>query len=270
MVKLYDLSQPLNQETPFWPLYPPFEVKYIKRKAEHGVNAQYIMTANHIGTHLDAPVHFVTNGRTIDQIPLEWLYGPGIIVDVSEVGDLGIITPELFEKNAKVAGGVKDGDILVLFTGFSRYAWYQKPKPKGTADEERYIHMHPGVLKDFADYMIKKKVHLFMVDDPSPDHPLNLPIGRFLPRVYTKVRAAAAKKFGGEDKLAKLFPEDDYQIMHNYPFLYDIIHAENVGGQIEEALNGKKAVRMTIGCFPWLFKGGEAAFARVVGFDFSK
>jgi kynurenine formamidase len=75
-MKLYDLSQPLNQEVPFWPYYPPFEVKYIKRKAEHGVNAQYIMTSNHMGTHLDAPRHFVTAGMTIDEIPLEWLYGP--------------------------------------------------------------------------------------------------------------------------------------------------------------------------------------------------
>ena len=76
-MKIYDLSQPLNEQFPFWPYYPPFEVKYIKRKAEHGVNAQYIMTSNHMGTHLDAPRHFVTNGRTIDEIPVEWLCGPG-------------------------------------------------------------------------------------------------------------------------------------------------------------------------------------------------
>ena len=60
-MKLYDLSQPLNQDVPFWPYYPPFEVKYFKRKSEHGVNAQYIQTSNHMGTHLDAPRHFVTN-----------------------------------------------------------------------------------------------------------------------------------------------------------------------------------------------------------------
>src|SRR5207249_8750291 len=56
-MKLYDLSQPLNERSSFWPYYPPFEAKYIKRKAEHGVNAQYIMTPNHMGTHLDAPRH---------------------------------------------------------------------------------------------------------------------------------------------------------------------------------------------------------------------
>src|SRR6266404_6332364 len=79
-MKIYDLSQPLNERSSFWPYYPPFEVKYIKRKAEHGVNAQYIMTSNHMGTHLDAPRHFVTAGKTIDELPLEWLCGPGVIV----------------------------------------------------------------------------------------------------------------------------------------------------------------------------------------------
>ena len=64
MTKIYDLSQDLNQDCSFWPFYPPFEVKYIKRKSEHGVNAQYIQTSNHMGTHLDAPRHFVTKGKT--------------------------------------------------------------------------------------------------------------------------------------------------------------------------------------------------------------
>jgi arylformamidase len=47
-MKIYDLSQPLNQDVFAWPYYPPFEVKYIKRKSEHGVNAQYIQTSNHM------------------------------------------------------------------------------------------------------------------------------------------------------------------------------------------------------------------------------
>ena len=95
MSKIYDLSQALNADCSFWPFYPPFEVKYFKRKSEHGVNAQYIQTSNHMGTHLDAPRHFVTNGKTIDQIPIEWCYGPGVIVDLSDVlDDLDVFTPE--------------------------------------------------------------------------------------------------------------------------------------------------------------------------------
>jgi len=94
---------------------------------------------------------------------------------------------------------------------------------------------------------------------------MNLPIGRFLPRVSTKVRAAAEKKFGKEN-IDTLFPDSDYQVTHNVLFPRDCIHIENIGGQIEEVLGGKKAFRTTIGCFPWLFKGGEAAFARTVAF----
>ena len=105
-MKIYDLSQPLNEQFPFWPYYPPFEVKYIKRKAEHGVNAQYIMTSNHMGTHLDAPRHFVTNGRTIDEIPVEWLCGPGVIVNLSdEMDELDLYTPKMIEDRAEVRKG---------------------------------------------------------------------------------------------------------------------------------------------------------------------
>ena len=113
-MKIYDLSQPLNEQFPFWPYYPPFEVKYIKRKAEHGVNAQYIMTSNHMGTHLDAPRHFVTNGRTIDEIPVEWLCGPGVIVNLSDAMDeLDLYTPKMIEDRAEV----RKSDLLYLHTG---------------------------------------------------------------------------------------------------------------------------------------------------------
>nr|MBA3969251.1 cyclase family protein [Gemmatimonadota bacterium] len=118
-MRTYDLSQPLNEQAPFWPYYPPFEVKYIKRKAEHGVNAQYIQTSNHMGTHLDAPRHFVTNGMTIDQIPMSWLCGPGVIVDLTdEMDELAVYTPEMIESRVEI----RNGDILLLHTGWHRYA----------------------------------------------------------------------------------------------------------------------------------------------------
>src|SRR3990172_9550135 len=150
MTKIYDLSQDLNQDCSFWPFYPPFEVKYIKRKSEHGVNAQYIQTSNHMGTHLDAPRHFVTKGKTIDQIPIEWCYGPGVIVDLSDVMDeLDVFTPEMLEERADI----REGDILFI---------------------------HPGPHYSICDWLLKKKVHIWGVDMISTDHPMNLPIGRFL------------------------------------------------------------------------------------------
>jgi kynurenine formamidase len=258
-VKLYDLSQPLNQDAPFWPYYPPFEVKYIKRKAEHGVNAQYIQTSNHMGTHLDAPRHFVTGGMTIDEIPLEWLYGPGVVVDLTdEMDELAVYTPEMIEKRIEV----KKGDILFLHTGWHRYGQFGEEP-----DEEKYIHRHPGAHPDIVPWLLDMEIHIWGVDEVSTDHPMNLPIGRFLGKGMhghcDRVAAQTEAKFG-KAKMAELFPDSAYQLTHNALFPHNCMHVENLGGDI--AAPEIQNRRITLGVFPWKFKGGEAAFCRAVAF----
>ncbi|HSA80547.1 MAG TPA: cyclase family protein [Geminicoccaceae bacterium] len=258
-MKIYDLSQPLNQDCSFWPFYPPFEVKYIKRKSEHGVNAQYIQTSNHMGTHLDAPRHFVSNGMTVDQIPMEWLYGPGVIVDLSDqVEELGLFRPEDLEARADI----REGDILFLHTGWHRYSFLEPE-----ADEEKYIHRHPGPHHSICEWLLDKKIHIWGVDMISTDHPMNLPIGRFLGKGglnhCERVRQQCAEKFGA-DKLEELFPPEAYQLTHNALFPHNCMHVENLGGDI--GLKELHNRRITIGVFPWKFKGGEAAFCRAVAF----
>lgn len=256
-MKIYDLSQPLNQDCSFWPFYPPFEVKYIKRKSEHGVNAQYIMTSNHMGTHLDAPRHFVTNGRTIDEIPIEWCWGPGVIVDLSDALDeLDIFTPKMIEDRVEV----REGDILYIHTGWHKYGQFGE-----TPDEEKYIHRHPGPHFEICDWLLKKKIHIWGVDMISTDHPMNLPIGRFLGKGglehWKKVRDKCVAKFG-EARMDELFPDSAYQLTHNALFPHDCMHIENIGGDI--GLTELHNKRLTLGVFPWKFKGGEAAFCRCV------
>jgi kynurenine formamidase len=258
--KIYDLSQNLGLHTQFWPFYPPFEVKYFKRKSEHGVNAQYIKTSLHIGTHLDAPRHFITGGKSIEQIPLTKLYGPGVIVDLrDEMDDLAIYTPEMIEKRVEV----KEGDILVLNTGWHRYA------PDGEKpDEEKYILMHPGPRSDMVQWLLDKKIFVWAVDAVSTDHPMNLPIGRFLGKgtfgQCEKVRKICEEKLGGKEAVDELFPAEHYQLTHNALFPNDCIHAENLGGEIDAPELQNK--RITIGCFPFKFEGGESAFCRMVAF----
>lgn len=257
-MKIYDLSQPLDQDAPFWPFYPPFEVSYIKRKAEHGVNAQYIKTSNHMGTHLDAPRHFITDGRTIDQIPIEWLYGPGVIVDLSdELDELDIFTPKMIEDRVEV----RKGDILLIHTGWHKYAQFGE-----SPDEEKYIHRHPGPHFEIVDWLLEKEIKIWGVDMISTDHPMNLPIGRFLGsgglEQWKKVRAQVEEKFG--DKVDELFPDKAYQLTHNALFPHDCMHVENLGGDIGNPKLHNR--RITLGVFPWLFKGGEAAFCRAVAF----
>jgi kynurenine formamidase len=212
-----------------------------------------------MGTHLDAPRHFVTNGKTIDQLPLEWLYGPGVIVDLSDVLDeLGVFTPEMIEERVDV----QNGDILFINTGWHKYTFLA---PDG--DEEKYILRHPGPHHSIVEWLLDKKIHLWGVDMISTDHPMNLPIGRFLGKGglehWAKVRAQVEKKYGA-DNIDELFPNSAYQLTHNALFPHDCVHVENLGAEIGNPELQNK--RITLGAFPWKFAGGEAAFCRAVAF----
>ena len=70
-VKMYDLTINTNHMTPPWPTYEPLNVKYFKRLAPNGANGMIIKTSNHVGTHLDGPMHFDTGGRDIAALELE-------------------------------------------------------------------------------------------------------------------------------------------------------------------------------------------------------
>ena len=102
----------------------------------------------------------------------------------------------------------------------------------------------------------------------STDHPMNLPIGRFLGKGglehWQKVRAIVEKKFGSSAKVDEMFPAEAYQLTHNALFPHDCIHVENMGGEMGNPVLHNK--RIVLGAFPWNFRGGEAAFCRAVAF----
>lgn len=252
-MRLYDLSIPTGVETPAWPSYEPLQVHYFKRLSFNGANGQIIHSSNHVGTHLDGQRHFVTGGEDIASIPMERLYGPGVIVDLSDIAaDYGIYTSRDIEARAEV----RENDILFIHTGYSRYGWDQPE-----ADEQRYMLRHPGPTREFWQWCRSKGLKLLGVDCGSQDHPMNTKIRDWRPDEAAKADAALRERYG--KGLAELFPPEDYQGMHFQLFPHGILHVECLGGEIDQLLNR----RTTLGVFPWKFAGGEAAFCRVVAFD---
>lgn len=77
------------------------------------------------------------------------------------------------------------------------------------------------------------------------------------------MRAQCEEKFGA-DQIDVLFPDTAYQLTHNALFPHNCVHVENMGGDIGAPELQNR--RLKIGCFPWKFKGGEAAFCRAVAF----
>ena len=252
-LKIYDLTIPLSDKTPAWPTYEPLQVKFFKRLAPNGANGQLVTHSNHVGTHLDGPLHFCTHGSDIGSLKLKnFLVGPGVVVDISDIAeDYGIYT----SKDIMDRADVRKGDILIINTGYHKYG-YDQPQ----ADEVRYMVKHPGPTLEFALWCKEMELKWIGVDCGSADHPMNTKIREWMPAQAKECERYMQAKFG--KGIDDLFPPEDYQLMHVALFPHNLIHAECLGGDIDQLL-GK---RITIGCFPWRWIGGESSISRIVAF----
>lgn len=249
-MKVIDLTIPLGIGTPPWPTYIPLQVQYFKRLAPNGANGQVVTHSNHVGTHLDGEIHFYTPGKDIAQLDMDFLVHEGAIVDLSDVcADYDVYTSKMVEDRVEV----REGDILLIHTGFHHYGWDQP-----TGNEVKYMIQHPGPDREFAEWAKRKKLRWIGVDCGSADHPMNTKIREWMPRQAKECDAHFHKKYG--KSLEEFFSDDKYQLMHIEMFDHGIIHAECVGGDIDLLLNQ----RAVIGCYPWRFVDGESSIARIV------
>jgi kynurenine formamidase len=255
-VEIYDLTQRLSIHTPPWPSYMPLGIQYFKRIAGahmgQGANGQIITTSNHVGTHMDGEIHFHASGRSIGNVPMKEWVGQGVVVDISDqVGDYDLYTPEMLMKKAEI----KKGDILIINTGYNRYAWDQKQ-----SDEVRYFVKHPGPGPGFHKWAIDMKLKWIGVDCGSADHPMNTIIRQWHPARFKEAEEKLMAKYKVKSWDA-YFPQDEYyQVMHIKLFPKKIVHAENLGGDINK-LSNKRA---WIGCFPLRGIELESAMCRIV------
>jgi len=87
---LYDISLTISEDFPTWPGDPPIELKMISQIDKGDLaNVTHLSAPVHMGTHVDAPDHFLNNGNTVEDIPLDNLVGPVLVL---EVPSLEVIT----------------------------------------------------------------------------------------------------------------------------------------------------------------------------------
>lgn len=86
MSKIIDISVGLHPEMPVWPGSDKFSLERIMRLEEGDeANVSQMNTEVHIGTHVDAPWHFVANGKTVEELSLDVLMGKAVVAEIAEV-----------------------------------------------------------------------------------------------------------------------------------------------------------------------------------------
>lgn len=170
-MQIYDISLPVGNGLPVWPGDPEVEVRQVvSMDAGAQANVSHVSMGVHTGTHVDAPHHFLNDGRTVDGLPLETLVGPCQVVQVPEgVGEIG---PGELQTLA-----IPDQAARVLFkTGNSRL-WSRR----GTAFTRSFV----AINARGARWLVDRGVQLVGVDylsvapfeTPAPTHTVLLEAG---------------------------------------------------------------------------------------------
>lgn len=246
--KMLDMSVPFSVRSPQWANYVPLVVQYTKRVGGQyfglGRNNAHCKASFHLSSHMDGEKHFHMGGKTIGETPMETWIGAGAVADISSmVSDTSVYTPEMVEEVVDV----QKGDILIIKTGYYKYGWNSPD-----SDEFRYMIRHPGPSPDFAAWCVKKKIKWLGVDCVAMEHPMNTIQRNWHPKTFAEADRKLQEKFG--KNWDEMYPLDTfYQDMHLNLFPKGIIHAENLGRDIEKMESG----RYFIGCF--IQKGMELA-----------
>jgi kynurenine formamidase len=177
--QLVDLSHAYDKTTIFWPTAAPFVLETVAAGMTPGgyyYAANNFATSEHGGTHLDSPVHFAQGKATVDQIPLDRLVGPAVVIDVTSQSDANadyLITVADIAAAEKQDGPIPANAILLLRTGFSR-RWPDAAKYLGTAErgEAGVAKLHfPGLHPDAAKWLVANRpIRAIGIDTASIDH----------------------------------------------------------------------------------------------------
>ena len=130
--------------------------------------------AEHGGTHLDAPVHFAEGRDATDQIPLDRMVGPAVVLDVSDRSsrDYQVVLAD-FEAWELVHGPIPDGAILLIRTGWGdRYGDRESYLGTNMEGPEAVPELHfPGLHPDAAEWLAAfRNVDAVGIDTPSIDY----------------------------------------------------------------------------------------------------
>ncbi len=151
MAKIYDITVPLSSEVPTYPGDPPFEVTFTHKIADgQPFNVSRITLGAHSGTHVDAPYHFLADGATVEQLPLEMLLGKCRVVE--------LMTREKVQRSDLEALDLRD-DLRVLL----------KTRMSGQLRQPVFQEDFVYLTEDAATYLAQVGIKLVGIDYLSID-----------------------------------------------------------------------------------------------------
>jgi kynurenine formamidase len=247
-IRIVDLSAPIEASPPDAPAFQRTAIEFVSHdggadeieqlfgvgrdllRDGEGWTRETLTLGTHNSTHVDAPWHYNSTidgarAETIDELPLDWFFGPGVVVDFTGKADGEVITAAEMSDAMSVSGHeLAAGDIVLVRTG--RDAFY---------GQDDYISRGPGVSGEATQWLYDRGVRVMGIDAWGWDRPLHLQ---------------------AQDALREKRPGIFWEA-HQLGLRYSQI--ERLVG-----LGDLPPTGFNVACFPLPVKGASAAPARVV------
>ncbi len=153
MSRFIDLTLTLENGTRALDLDPITFVNKYRTIKQDGYNLCQVVVSSHVGTHIDAPSHFIEGGETLDQVPLERLIRRGKLLDFTIKGKNSSISRAEMEEHDSV---IEPGDAVLVRTD-----WYK------TFPSRDYGYNIPNISTEAVKYLVEKKIGILGVEPPT-------------------------------------------------------------------------------------------------------
>jgi kynurenine formamidase len=172
-----DLTYAFGSDTIYWPTGNPFkleEISYGMTDRGYFYCSYDYSASEHGGTHLDAPVHFAEGAHSTEQVAIDRLIGPAVVVDVTDgaSADYEIRVADLEEWESR-HGPIPEGAILLFRTGWGS-RWPDAKRFLGTdrTGPEAVPELHfPGISPQAARWLVEhRNIDAVGIDTPSIDY----------------------------------------------------------------------------------------------------
>ncbi len=149
-MKIHDVTLPISAQMPVWPGDPPVVLEQVSSMdAGAHDNVSRLSCGVHTGTHVDAPHHFLNDGRTVESLSLDVLVGPASLVHISE--DIQVVTADVLE-----AAAIPSGTERLLLKTRNSLLWQR--------GEKEFFTGFIGISADGADWLVQHRIKLIGID----------------------------------------------------------------------------------------------------------
>jgi len=200
---------------------------------EEFISEERVTASVHTGTHLDAPYHFGTRcagkeAKQIEDIPLEWCYGDGVVLDFTDkASGTSITKEEVHLALEKIGYTIKPFDIVLINTGADRH-WQKK----------EYFFKFPGMSQEATEWLVEQGVKIIGIDALGFDRPFKCMVEDYLTTGDASV----------------LWPSHLYGRQREYCHIERLANLKKI----------PKPFGFKVACFPINIKGVGASWVRAV------